>query len=106
MNAELCNDAGELIGNPNVLVNIVSTRVRQLNNGDRPLLDSPLLGAAAGVPVPPVFPMRDWALRRVTAAKVRRALRGAMATWHAAPKRSAAVRAAWPLIWRSGFMGN
>ena len=46
MNAELCDDAGELIGNPNVLVNIVSTRVRQLNNGDRPLLDSPLLGAA------------------------------------------------------------
>ena len=46
MNAELCNDAGELIGNPNVLVNIVSTRVRQLNNGDRPLLDAPLLGAA------------------------------------------------------------
>ena len=46
MNTELCDDAGELIGNPNVLVNIVSTRVRQLNNGDRPLLDSPLLGAA------------------------------------------------------------
>ena len=46
MNAELCDDAGELIGNPNVLVNIVSTRVRQLNNGDRPLLDSLLLGAA------------------------------------------------------------
>ena len=46
MNAELCDEAGELIGNPNVLVNIVSTRVRQLNQGDRPLLDAPLLGAA------------------------------------------------------------
>ena len=46
MNAELCNEAGELVGNPNVLVNIVSTRVRQLNSGDRPLLDAPLLGAA------------------------------------------------------------
>ena len=46
MNAELCDKAGELIGNPNVLVNIVSTRVRQLNNGDRPLLDAPLLGAS------------------------------------------------------------
>ena len=46
MNAELCNDAGELIGNPNVLVNIVSTRVRQLNNCDRHLLDAPLRGAA------------------------------------------------------------
>ena len=30
-----------------MLVNIVSTRVRQLNNGGaRPLIDSPLLGAA------------------------------------------------------------
>ena len=46
MNAELVDEAGELIGNPNVLVNIISTRVRQLNQGDRPLLDSPLLGAA------------------------------------------------------------
>jgi len=47
MNADLCNQAEELIGNPNVLVNIVSTRVRQLNNGGaRPLVDSPLLGAA------------------------------------------------------------
>lgn len=46
MNAELCNEAGEQIGNPNVLVNIISTRVRQLNSGDRPLLDAPLLGAA------------------------------------------------------------
>ena len=47
MNADLCNQAEELIGNPNVLVNIVSTRVRQLNNsGARPLIDSPLLGAA------------------------------------------------------------
>jgi|TARA_B100000959_G_scaffold277610_1_gene334502 DNA-directed RNA polymerase subunit omega len=47
MNAELCNQAEELIGNPNVLVNIISARVRQLNTGGaRPLIDSPLLGAA------------------------------------------------------------
>jgi|TARA_B100000959_G_C14666281_1_gene494525 DNA-directed RNA polymerase subunit omega len=46
MNVQLCNEAGELIGNPNILVNIVSNRVRQLNSGDRPLLDAPLLGAA------------------------------------------------------------
>jgi|TARA_Y100000739_G_scaffold200713_1_gene185094 DNA-directed RNA polymerase subunit omega len=46
MNTELCNEADELIGNPNILVNIVSSRVRQLNSGDRPLLDAPLLGAA------------------------------------------------------------
>ena len=47
MNTDLCNQAEELVGNPNVLVNIISTRVRQLNNsGARPLIDSPLLGAA------------------------------------------------------------
>jgi DNA-directed RNA polymerase subunit omega len=47
MNANLCNEAQELIGNPNVLVNIISARVRQLNaGGARPLIDSPLLGAA------------------------------------------------------------
>lgn len=47
MNADLCSQAEELIGNPNVLVNIVSTRVRQLNaGGARPLIDSPLLGTA------------------------------------------------------------
>ena len=47
MNADLCNQAEELVGNPNVLVNIISTRVRQLNTGGaRPLVDSPLLGAA------------------------------------------------------------
>ena len=47
MKSELCNQAEELIGNPNVLVNIISTRVRQLNTGGaRPLIDSPLLGAA------------------------------------------------------------
>ena len=33
MNAELCKRANEKVGNPNVLVNIVSRRVRQLNSG-------------------------------------------------------------------------
>ena len=47
MNSELCNQAEELVGTPNVLVNIISTRVRQLNSGgSRPLIDSPLLGMA------------------------------------------------------------
>ena len=46
MNSELCEQAGELIGNPNALVNVVSTRVRQLNQGDRALLEAPLLGVA------------------------------------------------------------
>ena len=45
MNAELCKRANEKVGNPNVLVNMVSRRVRQLNAGGgglgRPLVDVP-----------------------------------------------------------------
>jgi DNA-directed RNA polymerase subunit omega len=45
MNAELCKKALELVGSPNVLINIVSRRVRQLNAGGgglgRPLVDVP-----------------------------------------------------------------
>jgi len=45
MNAELCRKAAEKVGNPNVLVNLVSRRVRQLNAGGgglgRPLVDMP-----------------------------------------------------------------
>ncbi len=44
MNAELCKRANEKVGNPNVLVNIISRRVRQLNSGggglSRPLIDN------------------------------------------------------------------
>ncbi|HZT22895.1 MAG TPA: DNA-directed RNA polymerase subunit omega [Verrucomicrobiae bacterium] len=44
MNAELCKKALEKVGNPNVLVNLVSRRVRQLNSGggalSRPLVDN------------------------------------------------------------------
>lgn len=51
MNAELCKKALEKVGNPNVLVNLVSRRVRQLNSGgggqSRPLISDPgQLGAA------------------------------------------------------------
>jgi DNA-directed RNA polymerase subunit omega len=42
VNAELCKKALDKVGNPNVLVNIVSRRVRQLNSGggglSRPLV--------------------------------------------------------------------
>jgi DNA-directed RNA polymerase subunit omega len=45
MNAELVKRAVEKVGNPNVLVNIVSRRVRQLNSGggglSRPLFNAP-----------------------------------------------------------------
>lgn len=51
MNAELCKKATEKVGNPNVLVNLVSRRVRQLNSGggglSRPLVSNTAhLGAA------------------------------------------------------------
>ena len=49
MNSELSRRAAELVGNPNVLVNLVSRRVRQLTSGGghRPLIDnSANLGAA------------------------------------------------------------
>jgi DNA-directed RNA polymerase subunit omega len=42
VNAELCKKAAEKVGNPNVLVNLISRRVRQLNSGggglSRPLI--------------------------------------------------------------------
>jgi len=42
LNADLLKRAADLVGNPNVLVNLVSKRVRQLNSaggsGSRPLL--------------------------------------------------------------------
>jgi len=51
LNAEFCKKALEKVGNPNVLVNLVSRRVRQLNSGggamSRPLIaDTTGLGAA------------------------------------------------------------
>ncbi len=51
LNAEYCKKALEKVGNPNVLINLVSRRVRQLNSGggssSRPLiLESAGLGAA------------------------------------------------------------
>ena len=51
VNSELCKKALEKVGNPNVLINLVSRRVRQLNAGGggmgRPLImDYTNLGAA------------------------------------------------------------
>lgn len=51
MNSELCRQALAKVGNPNVLINLVSRRVRQLNSGggglSRPLLhDTTGMGAA------------------------------------------------------------
>ena len=51
LNAELTKKALEKVGNPNVLINLVSRRVRQLNSGagalSRPLVEAgPNLGVA------------------------------------------------------------
>ena len=51
MNSEYCRQALVKVGNPNVLVNLISRRVRQLNSGggasSRPLIDNTAgLGAA------------------------------------------------------------
>ena len=51
MNSEICKKALEKVGNPNILVNLISRRVRQLTgaggSGSRPLLSETAgLGAA------------------------------------------------------------
>ena len=50
LNAEFVKKALEKVGNPNVLINMVSRRVRQLNSGagrlSRPLVDAGSLGVA------------------------------------------------------------
>ncbi|MGO8766669.1 MAG: DNA-directed RNA polymerase subunit omega [Limisphaerales bacterium] len=63
MNAEFAKKAAEKVGNPNVLVNLVSRRVRQLTSGggglNRPLIaDVGNLGAA------------DIALREIIEGKI------------------------------------
>jgi DNA-directed RNA polymerase subunit omega len=45
LNSELCKKALEKVGNPNVLINLVSRRVRQLNSGSGPM-SRPLIANA------------------------------------------------------------
>jgi DNA-directed RNA polymerase subunit omega len=62
MNTELTKRALEKVGNPHVLVNLVSRRVRQLNGGggaSRPLVDAP-----------PAMGVADIALLEVIEGKV------------------------------------
>ena len=43
MNSEYIKEALKIVGNPNVLVNLISKRVRQLTlGGSRPLIDPPV----------------------------------------------------------------
>ena len=47
MKSELVEQASEIVSDPQVLINIVSQRVRQLNTGRSPLVDVlPSMGAA------------------------------------------------------------
>jgi len=47
MKSELVDQAAEIVPDPQVLINVVSQRVRQLNSGRAPLVDVlPSMGAA------------------------------------------------------------
>jgi DNA-directed RNA polymerase subunit omega len=48
LNAEFCKKALEKVGNPNVLINLVSRRVRQLNSGGG-AISRPLIADVAGL---------------------------------------------------------
>lgn len=63
MNAELCKRAAEMVGNPNVLVNLLSRRVRQLSSG----------GGGLGQPlvnVPASMGLADIALTEIVEGKM------------------------------------
>ena len=73
MNAELCKKALEKVGNPNVLVNIVSRRVRQLNQGGggmgQPLVDAPASMGLADIALSEIIQEKiGWELPEETAA--------------------------------------
>ena len=63
MNSELCKQALAKVGNPNVLVNLVSRRVRQLNSGGGSM-SHPLVGETANLGA------ADIALREIIEDKI------------------------------------
>ena len=63
MNAELTKKALEKVGNPNVLINLVSRRVRQLNSGGG-AMSHPLVGEVANLGA------ADIALREIIEEKI------------------------------------
>lgn len=63
MNSELCKQALAKVGNPNVLVNLLSRRVRQLNSGSGGS-SRPLIADVAGLGV------ADIALREIIEDKM------------------------------------
>ncbi|HEY5753924.1 MAG TPA: DNA-directed RNA polymerase subunit omega [Chthoniobacterales bacterium] len=47
MNSHLVEEASQVVGNTQILINIVSKRVRQLSSGQRPLVEvGPRMGLA------------------------------------------------------------
>jgi DNA-directed RNA polymerase subunit omega len=64
LNSELCRKALEKVGNPNILVNVISRRVRQLTSGGsggRPLVtDTAGLGAADVAMIELIEGKLDW----------------------------------------------
>jgi DNA-directed RNA polymerase subunit omega len=73
MNAELCKKALEIVGSPNVLINIVSRRVRQLNSGgggvSRPLVNVPASMGLADIALTELIEEKmGWDLPAETAA--------------------------------------
>jgi DNA-directed RNA polymerase subunit omega len=63
LNSELCKQALAKVGNPNVLINLISRRVRQLNSGGGGI-SRPLIMDTAGLGV------ADIALREIIEEKV------------------------------------
>ena len=63
MNAELVKKALEKVGNPNILVNLISRRVRQLNSGGG-AISRPLVAETANLG------MADIALREIIEGKM------------------------------------
>jgi hypothetical protein len=64
LNSELCKKALERVGNPNIMVNVISRRVRQLTGagpGARPLVsDTAGLGAADVAMLEVIEGKLDW----------------------------------------------
>jgi len=80
MNAELAKRAAEKVGNPNVLVNFLSRRVRQLNSGGGGF-NRPLVEVTAGMG------MADIALKELLEDKIGYELPEAQPAVRPAPKK-------------------
>lgn len=59
MNAQLVEEASKVVPSPQILVNMLSQRVRQLNMGHRPMVD-----------VGPFTPVSDIALQEIIEGKL------------------------------------